>query len=50
VPHNHACEEERIEEARVKNLLSLKTLGQAAKEYDDKASIKIEMVVEEVTQ
>lgn len=50
VPHNHEPETERIDEARVKNLVSLKTLCEAAKEYDEKASMKIEMVIEEMTQ
>lgn len=42
--HKHDPEDERIEEARLKGTLTLKTLGEAAKEYDDKMTMKIEMV------
>lgn len=47
VPHNHDPEEDRIEEARSKGQLSKKSLGEAATEYDEKASLKIEMILEE---
>jgi hypothetical protein len=49
VPHNHDYEGARIEEARNKGLLSLMSLNDAAKEYDEKASLKIEQLHEEIT-
>jgi hypothetical protein len=48
VPHNHEYESCRIDEARNKGLLSLMSLNEAAKEYDDKATIKIEMIQEDI--
>ena len=47
MPHNHNAEDDRIDEARQKGLLTLKSLSEAAKEYDEKASLKIELVAEE---
>lgn len=49
VPHNHEFEGYRIEEARVKGHLTLMSLNEAAKEYDAKAAIKVEMIHEEVS-
>lgn len=44
-------EDERIDEARLKGLLSLKSLNEAARDYDEKTSVmKIEMVQEESMQ
>lgn len=48
VPHNHEMEDERIDEARCKNQLLLKTLSEAAKEYDEKMTLKADMTVEEL--
>lgn len=50
MPHNHETEDERIDEARQKGLLSLMSLHEAAKEYDEKASIKIEMIHDDSIQ
>lgn len=40
----------RIDEARLKGLLSLMSLNEAAREYDEKASLKIEMLQDDVVQ
>lgn len=50
VPHNHESEDERIEDARQKGFLSMKTLGEASLEYDVKSSIKVELIREESAQ
>lgn len=47
VPHNHESEDERIDDARQKGFLSMKTLGEASLEYDVKSSIKVELIREE---
>lgn len=47
VPHNHESEDERIDDARQKGFLSMKTLGEASLEYDVKASIKVDLIREE---
>lgn len=49
VPHNHEYEASRLDEARSKGLVSLMSLNEAAKEYDEKASMKIEMLQEDGT-
>lgn len=47
VPHNHDSEDYRIDEARGKGALMLKSLNEASREYDEKSSIKVEMVQDE---
>lgn len=48
VPHNHEFETLRIDEAQNKGLLSFMSLNEAAKEYDEKSSMKIEILQEEI--
>lgn len=50
MPHNHDSEDYRIEEARMKNILMLKSLNEAAQDYDEKTNIKVEMIQEESIQ
>lgn len=45
VPHNHEVEEERIDEARLKGQLVLKSVGEAAKEYDEKIAPKTDQII-----
>lgn len=46
VSHNHESQEDRIEDARVKGSMSLKSLCEAAKEYEEKSQSKIEILLE----
>lgn len=46
VSHNHDPQDDRIEEARLKGLLSMKSLCEAAKEYDEKSQPKIDLLPE----
>jgi hypothetical protein len=50
VPHNHHAEEERIVDARHKGLLSLMSLSDAAREYDEKVCLKVEMIQDDMIQ
>lgn len=51
VPHNHESEDERIEDARHKGFLTMKTLSEASLEYDVKAtSIKVELIRDDSAQ
>lgn len=44
VPHNHEPEYPRILDAQNRGLISLKTLSEAARDYEERAQIKEEMV------
>jgi hypothetical protein len=46
VPHNHQPEISRIDDARKKGLISLKTISEAARDYDERALLKIELISE----
>jgi hypothetical protein len=50
VPHNHHAEEDRIVDARHKGLMSLMSLSEAAREYDEKVSLKVEMIQDDIIQ
>lgn len=44
VPHNHEPDFNRIKDAHEKGLISLKTLSEAAREYEERSQIKVEMI------
>ncbi|XP_070505989.1 modifier of mdg4-like isoform X5 [Chironomus tepperi] len=46
VPHNHEPDYVRIQEARQKGLITLKSLSEAAREYEERVQIKVEMIPE----
>ncbi|KAG5672374.1 hypothetical protein PVAND_002506 [Polypedilum vanderplanki] len=46
VPHNHEPEYTRIQDARQRGLISMKTLSEAAREYDERVQIKVDMMPE----
>jgi hypothetical protein len=49
-PHNHEPELLRLDEARQKDLINMKTLSEASKEYDDRTKLKIDKIEYEVLE
>lgn len=49
-PHNHHPELKRLDEARQKKLINMKTLSEASKEYDDRSKLKLDKIEYEVLE
>jgi hypothetical protein len=49
-PHNHAPELSRLQEARQKHSINMKTLSEASLEYENRIKLKIEKIEYEVLE